>query len=271
MTLARRLPFLALPLVSSLAACDLPEPTTNADFRAAMDEVVLTGQAVSLQDGIVEITTSFTLADGAAAVAQEVRTFVTSQIPCSTIESPEPQSLRIDFGDLSDACTYRGRTYAGVVTISYSVQSDEVVVVHEYDELTNGIVTMNGQADVTWTEASRRVQTDFAFSGLDRTLEVDSDRTQVLIGELGDGIRVDGERNWTTDRGTWNLEIDGVEMRGIDPVPQAGSYNLVNPEDKEMSLSFERVDDDTIAVTISSGRRSRTFHVSSTGGVQDMG
>ncbi len=56
----------------------------------------------------------------------------------------------------------------------------------------------------------------------------------------------------------------------VDPVPQSGSYTLDTPEGKLVSLFFERVDDDTIAVTFSGNRRQdRVFHVSKSGQVTD--
>jgi hypothetical protein len=256
----------SIALLSSVClgslACD-SERFTAEEFRAAVDEVVLTGDAVAVQDGIVEITTSFTLAQGLDAVVQEVVVFLESQAPCSTVDTSSPGTLVIDFGALEDQCTYRGNTYAGVVTVSFEVEPGKVVVTHDYAQLTNGRVTLDGGAVVTWADASRHVVTDFSVSGSDRSVEIDSDRTQTLVGALGDGIRVNGERNWHGSRGSWHLDIDGVEMRGRDPVPQDGTYTLTNPDGKEMSLAFDRVDDDTIAVMIAGGRRERTFHVTS--------
>ena len=243
-------------------ACD-GDRFTNAEFRAAIDEVVLTGDAVALQDGVVEITTSFTLAQGLEAVVQEVVAFLESQAPCSTVEVTSPGTIVIDFGELGDQCTYRDHTYAGVVTVSYEVGAGEVVVTHDYSGLTNGRVTLDGGAVVTWADASRRVQTEFSIDGRDRQVEIDSDRTQTLIGGLGDGIRVAGERNWHGSRGTWHLDIDDVEMRGRDPVPQDGTYTLTNPDGKEMSMSFERVDEDTIEVVVTGGWLERVFRVTS--------
>ena len=262
-----RTPWLfASALALSGLACD-GERFTNAEFRAAMEEVALTGDAAALQNGVVEITTSFTLAEGLQQVLDEVRAFLESQAPCSTVDSPSQGTLVIDFGELGDACTYKGNTYAGIVTVTFDVQSDRVVVNHDYDGLTNGRVTVDGGAEVTWHDGTRHVVTDFEFAGSNRTVQVDSDRTQSLIGSLGDGIRVEGERNWHGESGDWHLDIDDVEMRGRDPVPQDGVYTLTTPKGKEMSLSFDRVDDDTIAVTIMGGWRERVFHVTSTADV----
>jgi hypothetical protein len=50
------------------------------------------------------------------------------------------------------------------------------------------------------------------------------ERTQgVLAGGLLEGFTEDGERTRTGQSGRWSLDISGVEMRWVDPVPQAGS------------------------------------------------
>jgi hypothetical protein len=72
-------------------------------------------------------------------------------------------------------------------------------------------------------------------------------------------------RSWTGPAGRWDLAIDGVELRWVDPVPQAGSYTLATPFEKSMTLSFDRVDEDTIRVTVESGARSFEFNVTSRG------
>ena len=249
-------------------AC-LPEgEATAAQMRQAMEEIVLTGEAQGLEDGVVEITTSFTIGDGVEAIVEEVRAFAESQAPCSTVESPERGTLVLDFGVLEDSCEYRGKTYAGVATVSFEVTDDAVLVTHTYDGITNGRVTLDGDARVTWQDRSRRVETDFTFSGENGTLEVNSDRTQTPLGGLGDGIQVVGTRDWTSARGTWELDIDDVQMRAVDPVPQAGSYSLTTPQEHVLGLAFERIDEDTIEVTMTGGRRDRVFRVTSFGDVE---
>ena len=262
---------LGLSIAFGAAGCDLgvEGEATAAEMRAAMDEVALTGEAAGLEDGIVEITTSFTLGAGLEAILDEVRAFAQSQAPCSTVESPEPGTLVIDFGELGDGCEYHGKTYAGVATVTFTLSDDAVIVDHTYEGITNGRVTLDGGAVVTWQDRSRRVETDFTFTGRNGTLEVSSDRTQTPIGGLGDGIRVDGSRDWTSTRGTWALDIDQVEMRAVDPLPQAGAYTLTTPQDHVLGLSFARIDEDTIEVTMTGGRKDHVFHVTAEGEVSD--
>ena len=257
-------------VLGTVPACEF-DSATAAEMRMAVDEVVATGQAASLEDGVIEITTDFTLGDGLQGVLAEVRAFVESQVPCSTIEAVDDHTLVIDFGTLDDGCEYRGRTFAGIVTVSYEIAGDDVVVTHGYDGITDGRATLDGEAVVTWSDRSRRVETAFQFDGPRGEFSSDSDRTQTLIGERGDGIRVDGERNWRSDRGQSHLEIDGVEMRAVDPVPQDGAYVLTTANGREITMTFERIDEDTIEVVVSVGRRDRIFRVTSAGDVDDLG
>jgi len=60
-----------------------------------------------------------------------------------------------------------------------------------------------------------------------------------------------------------------VQMRAIDPVPQAGAYSLATPEGHDLGLSFMRLDDETIQVTMTGGRRDRVFEVTSAGAVSE--
>lgn len=204
----------------------------------------------------------------------EVQAFAESQVPCSTVEKVDARTLAIDFGTLEDACTYRGRTYAGRIEVHYDVNSGSIAIDHTYAGLTNGEITLDGTAEVTWTADMRTVLTDLTFIGERGTVEVRSDRTQRFIDPaagLAGGIEVDGERHWGGSAGDWLMQIEGVEWRGQDPVPQDGSYLLLNPEGKEIEMSFSRVDEDTIAVMIQSLRGDRIFHVTTTGRVTDQG
>jgi len=58
-------------------------------------------------------------------------------------------------------------------------------------------------------------------------------------------------------------------MRGRDPIPQAGRYVLETPARKSVELSFERLDEDTIRATLTSGERSFDFDVTSAGAIDE--
>ena len=79
-----------------------------------------------------------------------------------------------------------------------------------------------------------------------------------------DLLRATGMR---PNEAVWVLDIEAVEMRGQDPVPQAGAYSLTTPDAKTAAITFARVDEDTIECVLTAGSKSWTFQVSSTGEV----
>ena len=259
-------------LLLPLAACD-PGNASGTEYRMAVDESVALGQADVAQQDIVEISTSFTLGDAAQTARANIEAFIKSQAACAVVTPTGDRGLTIDFGDLADDCTYKGRTYGGVITIEVDVAADTTVVHHTAAAFTNGTVTLDGTADVTWTADSRRVVSDLRFDREGRETDVQGDRTQRLLDQaagLAGGITVDGARTWQNDKGDFSLMIDGVELRPADPVPQAGTYQLTVPSGDEVTLSFTRVDDDTIEVRIAGGRRDRVFHVTRAGAVDEQ-
>jgi hypothetical protein len=262
-----------LALVStflSLSACD-QATASRAEMREALLEVAELGDGMGAQDDVIELTTSFTLGQGVQAAAEEIRDFVRSQVPCSTV-TVEPGRVSIDFGELSDSCVYRGRTYAGIVTVAVELPGDGARVTHTYEGFTGGRVTMDGTAVVDWNDAVRHVVGDMTFATDDQTVEVQSDRTQSFSrceGVDAVCVAVEGERHWQGSRGEWDMTIEGVEARSIDPVPEAGTYTVINPEGREIAMSFSRVDEDTIQVDVEGGRRVVTFQVTAAGQVQE--
>ena len=255
----------------ALAACDQVDPASRAEMREAVVAVTELGDGLGAQDEIIELTTSFTLGQGVEAAAEEIRAFVTSQVPCSTV-TVQPGQVSIDFGDLSDSCVYRGRTYAGVVTVALDLSGGGAHVTHTYEGFTGGRVTMDGTSNVDWNAGERHIVTDLDFTSDDRSVHVESDRTQAFRaceGVAAVCVSIEGSRQWTSERGDWDMTIAGVEARSIDPVPEAGTYTVLNPEGKEIGLSFSRVDEDTIEVSVTGGRRDLVFHVTAAGQVQD--
>jgi hypothetical protein len=266
-----------LVLTVVLSGCpknkDDGETLTFAEAQQAVEESTLSSQAESLQSAAIEISTNFTIGQAVQNAAQEIRDFVGSQLPCAEITLADA-TLTVTYGAKAGNCTYNGHTFSG----SHSIRVDkneqaQVLVHHEWTDLSNGKVTVNGTADVTWDFSAKsrqvvhklewtRVHDGFSVTG-------EGDRTQKpLTGGVLEGIQVDGTRSWTSTRGEWNLTIDGVQMRWVDPVPQAGSYTLLSPKKKQLGLSFERVDDDTIQVTVTNGKRSFAFNVNKIGTVK---
>jgi hypothetical protein len=269
--------FLAVVLPAALLATSCrkkgeDQAMTAAEAQQALEEVAISGEAESVTSGAIEIATDFTIGQAVEAAAQEVRDFIASQLPCAEV-TLSGSTLTIEYGVNPGNCTYRGHTYSGShsVTISRN-DSNEVLVQHSWDALSNGRVSVTGSADVTWDfdAQTRHVVHELEWTRMSdgRTGTGSGDRMQtVLPGGLEEGIQIDGSRAWEGQAGRWDLVIDGVEVRWADPVPQAGSYTLASPRDRTISMSFTRIDEDTIRVTISSGTKSFSFNVTKTGGI----
>jgi hypothetical protein len=262
---------LALPFSLVLGGCPRngdEDSFTRAEAQEALEESSGTTSAESLASASIEICTNFTIGGAVEAAAREVRSFVASQLPCAEV-TLEGATLTVEYGVNPGNCSYRGHEFTGTHAITVEANDMSLVLVHhEWTGFSNGVVMLDGTADVTWDfEAkSRQISHHAEWTHLasGRTGVGEGDRTQTpLAGGLAQGISVAGTRSWTGARGRWDLAIDDVEMRWVDPVPQSGSYTLVTPKQKTVTLSFARADADTIAVTLTGPRgRAHTFNVS---------
>lgn len=257
----------------TLTACpkDKSEPMTLAEAREAADESNLSSQAAALTANTVEINTNFTIGGAAKNAAEELRTFVGTQLACAEITLADA-TLTITYGAKPGNCTYRGNTYSGKhsVTVSRNEERD-VVVDHTWTDLSNGKVKVNGTATATWSLANktRNIKHDLTWTRLSDGLtgRGTGDRTQAALGgDITQGITINGSRTWEGKSGKWELAIEGVEARWKDPVPQAGVYRLASPKNRSISVSFSRVDEDSIKVTVKSGDKSFSFNVNSVSG-----
>jgi hypothetical protein len=243
------------------------ESLTLGEASQALEESKLSTQAEMLVGDSVEIATNFTIGDAVEAAAQELQAFIESQLPCAAI-TLEGATLTVEYGALPGECLYNGHSFSGthVITVTRNGEGD-VEVDHEWINLSNGIVEVSGTANVTWSlsQGSRHVVHELDWTRLsdDKSATGSGDRTQtVLSGGLWQGIEINGSRAWDGEAGHWDLDIDGVEVRWIDPVPQSGSYTLTTPADKTLAMTFERVDTNTIHVTITNGEKDFGFDVS---------
>lgn len=239
---------------------------TRSEAAAALEEASLDAEAAALTSGSIEITTDFTIGDAVESAAAEIADFVRTQLPCAEI-TVEGATLTVEYGANPGMCTYRGQTYGGVhqVTVMRN-QMDDVVVSHRWEDFHNDELSVTGTAMVTWSFAD---QTRHVVHELTWTRQSDGrqgtgsgDRLQRALPEgILTGFQEDGTREWVGEAGTWTLGIDGVQVRWIDAIPQAGSYTLTTPAMKVLSLSFERASSTTITVTITNGMRSYDFDV----------
>lgn len=267
--------FAAVPVAAVAvlsAACPAEEEVTYEEAQEAVVEASLASQASSVAEGTIEIATSFTLGQAVEEAAEEIRAFAESQLPCAAV-TREGATVSIQYG-ASGECEFHGRAFTGThsVTVSRNEEND-VLVHHEWDDVSNGRVSVDGSADVTWSldDKSRHVVHELTWTRESdgRSGTGSGDRVQTALdGSWQNGVAIEGERSWEGERGTWDLQIDGVEWRWIDPVPETGSYQLTTPANKLITLSFERLDEDTIHVTVTGGRRDHEFNVTSLGEVE---
>lgn len=264
----------ASTLALTLTACPKDKadttPMTSGEAAEALEESNVSSQASALTQSSVDIATNFTIGKAVKDAAAELRTFVETQLPCADVTIAD-STLTIKYGAKPGSCTYHGHKFTGShsVRVSKNDQS-QVLVDHTWTDLSNGVVKVSGTAHVTWDLADkfREVQYDTTWTRLrdGRTGKGTGEVRQTpLAGGLAEGIQVDGSRTWQGKVGRWDLAIQGVQMRWEDPVPQAGKYVLATPKNRSIELSFERVDADTIQVTVSSGDRSFKFNVNANG------
>jgi hypothetical protein len=264
-----------LPVAFLLTACPRnDEALTLAEAGEAVEESTLDSQAGALTGSTVELSTNFTLGGGVEAALGELRSYVESQLPCAKVTLGAGKA-EIEYGaNPGKSCSYKGQTYAGTHSVEIERNDDEVRVRHAWTELANQRFSVTGTADVTWSRAdqSRHVVYDTTWTRRSdgRQGRGAGDVTQrALEGGAREGISIDGDRSWSGERGAWTLDINQVEARWADPVPQAGSYVVTGPAGKRLVLSFARVDGDTLRVSVDGTRRDFAFNVDATGDVSE--
>ena len=266
----------ACSMVAFLAGCPKQKddgPITQAEAKAALEESTVDSQAAALTTSSVEIGTNFTIGKGVKEAAAELRDFVQSQLACAEITLVDAK-LTVVYGAKPGNCTWKGHTISGSHSMTVAKTDGVIEVDHEWNDLSNGVVKVSGTAQVTWNfdAKTRRVEHDLTWTRLrdGKTGRGTGDRTQQpLDGGLAEGIQVDGSRTWTGSNGRWDLAIEGVQMRWEDPCPEAGSYRLVSPKGRSLTLSFSRVDEDSIEVTLKNDTKEFKFVVNSIGDVDD--
>ncbi|MEO1271164.1 MAG: hypothetical protein AAFX99_23985 [Myxococcota bacterium] len=264
----------ALLAAQLLLGCPPEETLSNDEAREALDEAMLSTQAEALTYDTIEITTDFTIGAAVEDAVEEMKAFVESQLPCAQTNR-EGATLTIVYGATGDTCLYNGKSYSGTHQVTLSKNDDtSIEVAHTWTDMSDGKLMLDGVATVTWNRdtQTRNVVHDLTWNDGTRSVQGSGDRTQSLLdSEMGlrGGIQISGIRTWSTAKGDWNLTLEDVEIRAQDPIPQKGSYALTHPNGKVLGLSFERLDENTIEVSMTGTRRDRTFQVSRIGTVVD--
>jgi hypothetical protein len=253
-----------LPLaLLSAASCRPQEGLTSGEAAQASDELQIESQSQALTSNTVELGTNFTIGEAVEQAAGELRTFIQSQLSCADV-TLSGHTLTVDYG-VRDGCLFRGQTVTGTHEITVSKDdANDVIVNHVWTDLSNGKVKVSGSAVVTWSQSdvSRHVGHDLKWTRLSdgRTGEGKGDRTQRPLpaseGGIAVGFTETGSRSWDGQAGHWALDIDDLDMRWVDPLPEKGSLTLDTPFDKTVSASFSRPDSTTIRVTLEGPRGS---------------
>ena len=236
-------------------------PLTREEVAASLEEAELFSQAATLIGNTVDLSSGFTIGGAVEDSMENLREFYESQLPCAEV-TLEDGTLAVEYGATGTSCIHKGMAFTGRHEVTVSVVSAKSIVVdHLWTDLSNGKMQVNGTARVTWKgadDASRRVVHDLMWERLSdgRTANGTGDRTQrPLDGDLAVGITVSGDAEWDGESGLWDLRIDDVDMRWVDPVPQAGSYLLATPFDQSVEFSFERTAPKNVHVTAKTGDR----------------
>jgi hypothetical protein len=271
----RRLAWLAALGLGSVGCSQSSGSAGVQDAQQALEESSISSQADALLSDAVEISTHFSVGNAASVAASELASFVQSQLPCADIEQ-DGATLSIAYGAQAGDCSYHGHIFSGEQTLRIMRNAaNEIAVHHEWVDFGDGRIQMNGSADVVWssTTSRRHITHEITYQVLSgrfvgRSASVSGDRTQdPLAAGLAVGILIDGTRNWQNTRGDYTLDIDGVEMRWLDPVPQAGVYELTTPAGESFSLTFGRKDADSIQVSARSGTHEFSFIVNEDGSI----
>lgn len=269
---------LVLPLVLAATGCD-EEEMGVIEALSALGQVNESARGEQATSEVVEISTDFTIGDAVIDAAQSIADFWDSQAPCTTV-TVEGALVTVDYGTLEDDCVYNHHTYAGVNTVEVvDTTLGSLRVDHTWTGFSNGDVQVDGGAEVTWTGAdlSRRVVTDHVWTDLEdpsTTVTVHGDHVTAPL-ETGTsfwdfGFTLDGTREWTADDETWSLDMSDLELRMLDPAPQAGTVDLVAPDGKTLTIVYERVDEDTLSATLIGVRGGdRVYHISKLGQVEE--
>ncbi len=263
----------ALVALLPLVACS--SALTRGEAAEAISELVTTARIDSASGQVLQVSTDFTIGAAVEASAQNLRDFLASQAPCSTV-TVDGATVTLDFGDGADTCLWNGQSWSGIATMELVAGADDTwTVQHAWEGLTHGQEVLEGAAEVTWApaDATRTVAHDLTWTNGTEEVVSTGDHVQAVLDPSAGwtaGLRIDGTRTWTHEGRDWELRASAIEVRAAAPVPQAGSWALTLPNGKVATLTFERQDADTIRVTLDGGVDPYVVEVSSFGVVEEV-
>lgn len=254
------------------------EDLTQEEARTAVLEVQESSAGDVATIEVIDVSTDFTIGGQIFDALNSIADFWESQADCTTV-SMEGDVITVDFGSLDDGCEYRGHTWAGLDTITIlGVVEGNLRVEHEFTQFTNGNVTLDGTATVTWSssEDTRHVVTDYTLANFvtDTIVEVRGDHT---TGRLDpdrpireSGFTLDGSKEWTGENGLWMTELNDIEWRIDDPAPQAGAARVTSAGGKTLTIRYDRIDGNTTSARVTGPNGNEfLFRITADGTVVD--
>lgn len=249
-----------------LAGCDL-DFLDSQETQAALDESIADSEGLALTAASIELGAVFTLGQTAEQSALQLHELMASQLGCAGLSLVE-STVSVQYG----TCNFEPNVFGGTHTVHIEEDGpDQMRLTHTWDQLSNGRVEINGTAEVTWSAGDdmRRVVDSYSWVRLKdgRSGDGGGDRQQgPLPGHsVFDGLRADGTRTWDGTTGHWELEMDEIRIRWVDPVPYTGLWLLKTPSNRHVSFEFARIDPENIGVDVSSGKLDLELNVDKLG------
>ncbi|MCB9665023.1 MAG: hypothetical protein H6732_12990 [Alphaproteobacteria bacterium] len=242
---------------------------TAREAREAVVEAARSSGYQRVTDTPIELTTTVTLGDRVEAATEALADWWRSQAACAEV-TVEGAAVRVDHGVLDDGCTWQGRGWQGVHTLTLTDLGPPIALEHRWEGFGDDLTTVDGIARVRWDldALERQVITDLDWATDDRTTAVTGEHAYRLLdpdlGLLG-GVVLDGSRSWEVAQAPWDLQMEGIELRWVDPAPQAGTFTVTTPRGAEVGITFRRVGPATIRATVDGTRRSWSFDVTLVG------
>src|SRR5690348_13873537 len=105
----------AIPFLVLAAGCFETEEMGVLEALDALDQVNRSGRGDQATSEAIEVSTDFTIGGALEDAAATIAEFWESQADCTKV-TWEGATTTVDYGTLDDACTFHGRTYAGIAT-----------------------------------------------------------------------------------------------------------------------------------------------------------
>jgi hypothetical protein len=252
--LMRRTLAVALVGMTLLVGCEL-DFLASQETQEALDETMADSESIAFTAAAIEIGAIFSGGQTAEQSALQLHDLMSSQLGCAGL-TLDQTTLSVEY----ESCNFQPNVFAGTHTVHIEEDNPgEMRVTHSWDKLTNGHIEINGTATVTWSadDPVHHVIDEYTWVRIgDGRMGVGGgDRRQAALDgrSVFDGLKVDGTRSWEGKDGHWDLKMQNIQIRWVDPVPFIGLWILETPKGRNVSFEFMRIDAENIGVDVVSG------------------